>query len=74
MKEEEKNKYLLHQRVYIVKDDSGWNHGVGDGRGGKIMDKYPMPSFQTWEYEIMDDEGNFYHIPEFDLSDNPKTK
>lgn len=59
--------YNVGKRVLVVADSAGWYHGVGDGREVEIKKITPLPEIQTYEYEVMDNEGDFWHIPEKDL-------
>lgn len=59
--------YHKHQKVLIVSDNNGYSHGVGDGREVKIMNITPIAPKNIYEYEVMDINGDFWHIPEGDL-------
>lgn len=60
--------YQLHQTVYIISDSMGWYHGIKDGRPVKVMVIHPLHSINTFEYTVQDNNGDFWHIPEGDLS------
>lgn len=62
------SRFRLNDKAYIASDNGGWYHGVGDGREVEIKDITPLPEIDTYEYEVMDNNGDFWHVPESDLS------
>lgn len=62
------SEYNQNEWVYITSDSHGYFHGVGDNRKAKIMFIHPLPEQDTYEYELQDENGDFWFVPENDLS------